>query len=193
MIEKAGWLVGSHQGNESEEKEVGKTCEGQKNQGRKVKDGEKGSCRRSAMEKYEWVLGVCILDWGRPLSDRERCECSQWWFITRIGGSSQEVDGPASRYVSILPMSIPTFSSLLHLHLDTCSGGGGRGGWKQQIWGLAVVSWMVTDEDGALVRPNYQEAAPQQRPCSPACLQSWCSSCSFISPASAPWAQDGYL
>lgn len=49
-----------------------------KKQGRKVKDGEKGSQGRSAMEKYEWVLGVCILDWGRPLSDRERCGCSQW-------------------------------------------------------------------------------------------------------------------
>lgn len=44
----------------------------------KVKDGEKGSRGWSAMEKYEQVLGVCILDWGRPLSDRERCGCSQW-------------------------------------------------------------------------------------------------------------------
>lgn len=47
-------------------------------EGRRVKDGEKGSRGRSAMEKYERVLGVCILDWGRPLSDRERCGCSQW-------------------------------------------------------------------------------------------------------------------
>lgn len=51
---------------------------GEKSKGRRVKDGEKGSRGRSAMEKYERVLGVCILDWGRPLSDRERCGCSQW-------------------------------------------------------------------------------------------------------------------
>lgn len=51
---------------------------GRKNAGERVKNGEKESHGWSTMEKYEWVLGVCILDWGRPLSDRERCGCSQW-------------------------------------------------------------------------------------------------------------------
>ena len=32
----------------------------------------------SRRENYEWVLGVCILDPGQPLSDRERCGCSPW-------------------------------------------------------------------------------------------------------------------
>lgn len=48
-----------------------------KKEGKRVKNGEKGSHGWSTMEKYEWDLGVCILDWGRPLSDRERCGCSQ--------------------------------------------------------------------------------------------------------------------
>lgn len=36
-------------------------------------------------------------------------------------GKEREVDGPASRYVSILPMSFLAFSALLHLHLKTRS------------------------------------------------------------------------
>lgn len=46
-------------------------------EGERVTNGEKESQGWSRMEKYEWVLGVCILDWGRPPSDRERCGCSQ--------------------------------------------------------------------------------------------------------------------
>lgn len=43
-----------------------------------MKNGVGESRGLSTMEKYERVLGVCILDWGRPPSDRERCGCSQW-------------------------------------------------------------------------------------------------------------------
>lgn len=51
---------------------------GGKKEGKKSEEGEKERHGWSAMEKYEQVLGVCILDLGRPLSDRERCGCSQW-------------------------------------------------------------------------------------------------------------------
>jgi len=57
---------------------TGGNLKGGKNAFERVKNGEKESHGWSAMEKYEWVLGVCISDWGRPLSDRERCGCSQW-------------------------------------------------------------------------------------------------------------------
>lgn len=43
-----------------------------------MKNDEKESHGWNAMEKYEWVLGVCVLDRGQPLSDRERCGCTQW-------------------------------------------------------------------------------------------------------------------
>lgn len=57
---------------------TGEYLKGRKSGCERVKNGEKERHGWSTMEKNEWVLGVCISDWGRPLSDRERCGRSQW-------------------------------------------------------------------------------------------------------------------
>lgn len=41
------------------------------------------------MEKYEWVLGVCILDWGRPcLTERD---------VGAVSGDSSHVSGEGEK------------------------------------------------------------------------------------------------
>lgn len=56
----------------------GENSKGAKNGWERVRNGEKESHGWSTIEKNEWALGVCISDWGRSLSDREGCGCSQW-------------------------------------------------------------------------------------------------------------------
>lgn len=149
------WKGGTGGGGEAAEKSRENLRRG-KNEGKRVKDGEKESHGWSAMEKYERVLGVCILDWGRPLSDKERCGCSQWWFITCIRGRSGKwMDQPLDRsqYFQWASLPFPLSFIFIWKHVQMWR--------KQQIsaaWLLAYSFQLITDEDGGLVVPNYQEA-----------------------------------
>lgn len=114
-----------------------------------MKNGEKESHGWSTMEKYEWDLGVCILDWGRPLSDRERCGCSQWWFITCIRGRRGEWMGQPlvmSQYFQWAASPLPLSFIFIWKHVHIWR--------KQQISAARLLAHSfqhITDVNGELV------------------------------------------
>lgn len=136
--------------------------------------GGKGSHGWSGIEKYERVLGVCILDWGRPLSDRERCGCTWWWSITSIRGSCKKWMDRTLDMSQYFQQGFPLPSPLSFIFI-----------WKhEQMWGkqqisavwlLACTFQLITDEQGGLVVPNYQRGGSYRAWLHLQSRNAWCS------------------